>query len=241
MKIVVRAVTKGPGGHDLPETSVTFASGQAVLARAETELRPTVLGLIASGRMRPDSGSVTIDGAADAAQLRRRVALIDAPEVCEPSPGVTVAGVVAEELMFAGRRSHPGAVQRWLDSLGYGSYARRAIGTVAPSVRVRILLELALLRSGVDGVVLTAPDRHGGDPGDWWAIAREIAARGVAVLVIAGDASAAAIGAAGLVERLGQTTSSAADFDDPTVDDTDTIDLPQTGHTVPRSDESNDA
>jgi hypothetical protein len=69
------------------------------------------------------------------------------------------------------------------------------MGQLAPEVRVRALTELALLRDGVDGLILVSPDRHGGDPLDWWRIATDLAARDVAVLAIAGFASAALINA----------------------------------------------
>src|SRR6478735_9799562 len=112
MKVELQKVAKGAA---LPPTSATFETGRATLARAETEQRPTVLGLIASGRMRPDAGTVTIDGTTDYSAMRLRIALIDAPDVSEPAPNVTVAGIVAEELMFAGRRSNPVAALRWLE------------------------------------------------------------------------------------------------------------------------------
>lgn len=192
MKVELRAAAKG---RALPETSLSFESGRAVLACAETEQRPTVLGLLSSGRMRPASGTVEIDGRTDAASLRRRVALVDAPDVSDPDPNVLVAGVVAEELMFAGRRSDPLAARRWLDALGLGDLALTPISTVEPAVRVRILCELAALRPGVDGIVLVSPDRHGGEPSVWWRIAEEFAGRGLAVLVIAGRASQTALAA----------------------------------------------
>lgn len=209
MKIQLSEVAKGPRNAALPPTTVAFESGQATLARAETEQRPSVLGLIASGRMRPDSGTVTIDGRQDYGAIRRRIALIDAPDVCEPAGDVTLAGVVAEELMFAGRLSHPIAVGRTLDSLGMSEWARYAISTVPPAVRIRALSELAVLRPGVEGVVLTSPDRHGGDPAGWWALAEELAERGYAVLAIAGDASAAALAAAA-VSQAGTASQAAA-------------------------------
>ncbi|WP_285115244.1 hypothetical protein [Leifsonia sp. fls2-241-R2A-40a] len=220
MKVVLDHVTKGAA---LPATSASFETGRATLARAETEQRPTVLGLIASGRMRPDGGSVTIDGAADSSAMRRRIALIDAPDVSEPASDVTVGGIVAEELMFAGRPSHPVAVSRCLRELGASDWARHSIGTVPPMVRIRLLAELALLRRGVDALVLVSPDRHGGDPVDWWRFARELAGRDKAVLVVAGDASAAAIAAASLVSRMDETDPNTFD-EDPGRDDTD--DLP---------------
>lgn len=228
MKITLDSVAKGPRDAALPATSVSFETGRATLSRAETEQRPTVLALIASGRMRPDSGTVTIDGRADFGAMRRRIALVDAPDVCEPAPDVTAAGIVAEELMFAGLASHPLAVRRRLAELGAAEYARYAIGTVPPTVRIRLLTELALLRTGVEGVVIVSPDRHGGDPVEWWRFARELAGRGIAVLVVAGDASAAAIAASALVSRQftgDDTETTPQTFDeDPGRDDTD--DLP---------------
>lgn len=191
MKVELREVAKGRRMHALPETSLTFESGRVVLVAAETEQRPTVLGLIASGRMRPDAGSVTIDGRTDASALRLATALVDAPDVSEPEPNVSVAGVVAEELMFAGLASHPIAARRWLEDLGMAEIAGTPIGNVEPEERIRILCELAALRSGVAGLVLTSPDRHGGEPAAWWSIAEDFAGRGLAVLVIAGRASAA--------------------------------------------------
>jgi len=202
VRIELRGVGKGRRGQALAPTSVGFESGRATLARAETEQRPTVLGLLAAGRMRPDSGSVTIDGRADAAAIRRAIALVDAPAVSDPAPDVTVAGVAAEELMFAGIPGGPVSVSRWLDDLGLRDVARVPVADVYPYVRLRLLTELALLRDGVEGLVLVSPDRHGGDPLEWWTLARRLADRGFAVLAIAGDASAAAIGAAAMIARM---------------------------------------
>ncbi|GAA5201020.1 hypothetical protein GCM10025773_20140 [Microbacterium jejuense] len=210
------AVGKGRREHALPVTSTAYASGTATLVVAETEQRPTVLGLIASGRMRPDTGRVELDGKVDASALRRRVALVDAPEVSEPEPNVTLAGVVAEELMFAGRASHPIAVQNWLADNSLAEAASLPVSNVEPADRVRALCELAVLRKGVEGIVLVSPDRHGGEPATWWAIAREFADRGLAVLVIAGQASAPV--ALPVVERAERVETSRADLDnDPTV------------------------
>ncbi|WP_374976318.1 hypothetical protein ACEYYH_00235 [Microbacterium trichothecenolyticum] len=200
MRVVLDAVGKGRREHALPVTSAAFESGRATLVAAETEQRPTVLGLIASGRMRPDTGRVEVDGRADASALRRRIALVDAPEVSEPEPDVTLAGVAAEELMFAGRRSDPVAVRRWLDEQGLGDEASVPVSNVDPAGRVRALCELAVLRTGVEGIVLVSPDRHGGEPAAWWAVAEEVAGRGYAVLVIAGQASQG-VARTSLVER----------------------------------------
>lgn len=201
MRVALDGISKGRRGQALPAMTLSFESGHARFVRAETEQRPTVLGLIASGRMRPDTGRVTIDAAADARAVRRRIALIDAPEVSDPHPGVTVAAVVGEELMFAGAAATPLHAKRWLRELGFDDIAATPIGMVDPAARVRILCELAVLRDGVDGLVLVSPDRHGGRPDGWWRISAEFAERGYAILVIVGGAAAAVI--AGMPETLG--------------------------------------
>ena len=193
MRVELDAVSKGRAGGILPPTSLVLESGRATLATAETEQRPSVLGLIATGRMRPSAGTVTVDGRRSARRVRRASALIDAPDVNDPAPDVTVAGIVAEELMFAGRRSDPLAARRWLDEHGLRPLAATPIGEVSADDRIRMLLELASLRPGVEALVLVSPDRHGGDPVHWWRIARTFADRGLAVLVIAGTAAATAL------------------------------------------------
>lgn len=188
MRIELQGVSKGRQ-LALPETSLVYGDGEARLALAETEQRPTVLGLIASGRMRPDTGRVLIDGAEDNAAIRRRVALVDAPEVCDPNPSVSVYGVVAEELMFAGRGANPLAARTWLSQVGMSDLSRVPIADVSPAERLRLLLELTVMREGVEALVLVSPDRHGGDPVVWWELAEEFSHRGYGVLVIAGAAS----------------------------------------------------
>ncbi|WP_052226929.1 hypothetical protein [Microbacterium mangrovi] len=189
MRVELRGVRKGKDGEVLPPADVAYASGEAVLAVAETEQRPTVLGLIASGRMVPDAGTVAIDGTADGRALRRRVALVDAPPVCDPEPNVTVTGLTVEELMFAGRPSTISAAKRWLAEHGFAELARRPIGELVPRDRIELLMQLTALRPEVEGLVLVSPDRHRGEPAEWWETANRFAADGYAVLVVAGAAA----------------------------------------------------
>lgn len=203
MRVIVNGVSKGASGSALPETSLEMNTGRAVLTVLETEQRPTVLSLIVSGRMKPSTGSVTIDGAGSRRELRKRLAIVDALDVSEPHADVRFAEVVAEELMFAGRMPAPWAVRNWLDEHGMREQERVPMGQLQPEVRIRALAELALLREGVDGLILVSPDRHGGDPLEWWHIASELADRDVAVLAISGFASAALIDAAS-AERAAQ-------------------------------------
>lgn len=216
MRLVATAISKGSGGSALPETSLEMVSRRALLTEMETEQRPTVLSLIVSGRMKPSTGSVTIDGSASRRELRRNIAIVDAPDVSEPHGDVRFADVVAEELMFAGRMPSPWAVRNWLEEHQMSGYARVPMGQLAPETRVRALAELALLRDGVTGLILVSPDRHGGDPFGWWRVATGLAARDVAVLVLAGVASAALIrGAAANAER-GANPASEANSEGPT-------------------------
>lgn len=190
MRVALHDVSKG---RALPTTSLEFHTGAVRYAIAETEQRPTVLGLIASGRMKPATGRVTIDAAADNRMLRRTIALVDAPDVSDPHADITLAGVVGEELMFAGRGATPLHARRWLNDLGFGELASVPIGNIDPAARVRIMCELAILREGTEGIVLVSPDRHGGSPDGWWRIAREFAERGYAMLVIVGGSAAVAL------------------------------------------------
>ncbi|MFS0853371.1 hypothetical protein [Microbacterium sp. 179-I 3D4 NHS] len=213
MRIALSDVSKGRAGQALPSTTLEFHTGEVRYALAETEQRPTVLGLIASGRMRPDTGRVTIDGSADTKRLRRQVALVDAPDVSDPHPDISLAGVVGEELMFAGLGATPLHARRWLSRLGYLELSSVAIGNIDPAVRVRILCELAVLRDGVEAIVLVSPDRHGGSPDGWWRITREFAERGFALLVIVGGSAAVALER---VEELGAVNASGPIPDDAT-------------------------
>lgn len=200
MKIQLDQASKGRGDDALQPVSVTFESGAVTLVRAETEQRPTVLGLLASGRMHPDTGVVRLDGGVNYAEMRERIALVDAPAVSDPPAHVSTVGIVEEELMFAGRTATVAAARRTLDEWGLSRWTRTPIGNVDPTDRIRLLLTLAAMRPGVDAVVLVAPDRHGGDPGGWWEECLVLARRGLAVLVIAGDAAAAAVAGTSVTE-----------------------------------------
>jgi hypothetical protein len=196
MRIDLIDVTAGEGTDALRPTTVGFESGTVTLVATETAQRPTLLALLASGRMTPEHGSVTRDPAVSGDELRASVAVVDAPDISEPASGLRLDGIVQEELMFAGMPSSSKAVLETLDTLGAREFARTPIENVPATVRLHVLAELAAMRDDVDALVLTSPDRHGGEPLEWYPVAQGLAERGYAVLVIAGAASVALLNAA---------------------------------------------
>jgi energy-coupling factor transporter ATP-binding protein EcfA2 len=72
---------------------------------------------------------------------------------------------------------------------------RRRVDALPALVRTTLLAELAATRPGVRFLVLALPDRHGGHPAGWWEAARDLAARGLGVLVLATPSSARDLGA----------------------------------------------
>jgi len=183
--IELRDAAIGTGlAADLPATSLLIEPGTPTVIVAETSERPMLLSLVLGGRLALTSGSVLIDGRPDAAALRARTALVDTPFVAEPTPGITLALVVAEELSFADRPSGGKAVAAWLQGHGLSYLAQVPMRSIPATERVLLLTELALLRKGVSAIVVTSPERHGGDPAAWYPQLEAISARGISVAII---------------------------------------------------------
>ncbi len=158
------------------------------------------LALALAGRMPLRTGRVTLDGIADEAVLRRHVALVDVPEVSAPEDGLAVHHVVAEELAFAGRPSSRGAVMEFLEGHGVAAKAGDPFEELTPTDRVRVLVHAAAERAATRVVVLTNPDRRGGDPHAWWSVLTDLAGQGLTVVVQLGHPT---MGELGLPVRAG--------------------------------------
>ena len=210
IRVTLESAAVGTGvDAALPPVSTRYAPGAPTLFATEGGTRPTVLSLVASGRMGLDAGTVTAAdlgprglGSPDApddhdrpddrpetpltpAELRRRTALIDTPLVAEHPADVSVATVVREELAFATRGATvPASVPTSVT--GY-----RRFGSLSGPERLTLLIELALQRPDVDALVVTSPERHGGEPTAWWRVLCVTAARGIAVLVVTDHATVA--------------------------------------------------
>jgi len=176
-------------GAPVPALTLAITPGTPMVIAVETDERPLMVSMLLGGRIKPDSGSVTIDGATDLSELRHRTALVDTPFVAEPSPGISLAVIVAEEFSFSGRAAKRGAVRDFLASHGLADYARIEVRALPPADRVRVFSELALLRDGVETIIITSPERHGGAPAEWFGYLDSLAERGITVVIVTDAAS----------------------------------------------------
>ncbi|SDC19437.1 hypothetical protein [Actinokineospora iranica] len=179
-----RVAVMGAHGPLLAATSLRVGSGGLAVVAGEPNDGHTAFGLALTGRISPSAGSVS----PDAATLRAHAVLVDSPAVTAPEPNLRTADVVAEELALAGARPRRAAVARVLETHGLSPDAR--FETVPAAARVALLTGLAAARPGVALLVLDTPDRHSGDPGDWWPTALAQAEAGRAVVVLCGTAAA---------------------------------------------------
>jgi ABC-type cobalamin/Fe3+-siderophores transport system ATPase subunit len=188
-----RAGVNGPHGPLLAPTSLRVRDGEITLVTGEPGPGHATLALALAGRIRPSSGTVTLDGRTDPAALRKHVALVDAPGVNEPEDGLRLCDAIAEELMNAGLPANRKAVRDWLQTRNAAEYTNERVDTVPAAVRTRLLIDVAAARPGVQALMIAEPDRHTSDPTTWWPKAVEQAERGLAVVVLCSPASASAL------------------------------------------------
>ncbi|KRC42674.1 hypothetical protein ASE27_01980 [Oerskovia sp. Root918] len=184
----------------LEATTLSVSSGECVLLAGEPGHGHTALALVATGRLAPYTGTVTLvedDGSTttSTAELRRVTAVVDVPGISEPDEALTVGDVVAEELSLAGRRSLPGDAKRWLADHDLLDRRGERIDALHGAVRTALLSSLASERKDVRFVVLTLPDRHSGEPSGWWSVAESLASLGYGVMVECTRSSARDLGA----------------------------------------------
>lgn len=185
MNIVLDAAAIGSGlGAEVPPLTLWAGPGVPTVVRVQTAERPMLVSMMLAGRIAANSGTIRVDDRIDADALRRHTALVDTPVVAEPTPGVGLIGVIAEELTFAGLPAGRRVVRAFLERHELLRFARVPMRALAPNDRVRLLCELALLRPGIRAIILTSPERHGGEPEKWYESLETIAARGITVVVV---------------------------------------------------------
>lgn len=191
MRIQLEATAIGRGlGAVVPPIDLTVGGAIPVAIALETDERPLLVSLLLAGRIKADAGRILIDGRTDLDELRRRTALVDTPVVSEPSAGIALRTVVAEEFSFAGRSPSRRSVRGFLVENGLEEYSGLPIRALPPVERIRLFSELAMLRKDVALLIVTAPERHGGAPTDWYPPLAAIADRGVAVAIVTDFATA---------------------------------------------------
>ncbi|MGO3814794.1 MAG: hypothetical protein ACTJHV_08360, partial [Cellulosimicrobium funkei] len=168
----------------LEPMDLAWSTGECVLVAGEPGHGHTALALVATGRFDPSAGEVRLTPASTpshrsgrpargaAATLRDVTAVVDVPGISEPDDALTVADVVAEGLALAGRRSLPTDVTRWLADHSLTTDRARRLDQVPGVVRTALLAALAAEDPDVRFLVLTLPDRHGGEPSGWWEVAQ---------------------------------------------------------------------
>ena len=164
-------------------TSFTAPPARVTAVAGDPGYGQVALALALVGRMPLASGRVLLDGVEDTPSLQRHVALVDVPEVSAPEDGLAVHHVVAEELAFAGRPSGRRAVAAFLERHGVLAAADAPFESLAPEERVRVLTSAAAERAATRVLVVTNPDRRGGDPRLWWPLLGAHAASGLTVVV----------------------------------------------------------
>ena len=191
MRVQLDGVAIGRGlGAAVPALDLIVDGQVPVAVAVQTDERPLLVSMLLAGRIRPDSGRVLVDGRENADELRRRTALVDTPVVSEPAPGVALKTVVAEEFSFAGLSTSGGAVRAFLADHDLAEYASLPVRALLPADRIRLFSELAVLRNGVDGIIVTSPERHGGEPFQWYGPLAALAERGVTVTIVTDSATA---------------------------------------------------
>ncbi|MDX6262478.1 MAG: hypothetical protein QOH84_4166 [Kribbellaceae bacterium] len=195
MELKAHAISvQGPHAPMLHATSICVSDHQLVLLAGYPGPGHVALALGLSGRLHPNGGDVQLDGDASGRVLRRRVAVVDTPGITEPDDALPVQTIVGEELAIAGRKAGRKAVEAWLAEHGWDAFAGRRFEHLPVGVRTEMLAELTVARPEVKFVILTMPDRLGGDPHEWYAVGEELASRGYGVIITCADASARLLG-----------------------------------------------
>lgn len=191
MRITLDEAAIGHGlGADVPPLSITVADGVPTAIAVEGDEQPLLVSVLLGGRTKNSSGRVLVDGREDPDELRTRTALVDTPWVAEPTAGIALATIVSEEFAYASLPSSGRAVKSFLAKHGLADYAALPIRSMPAADRTRMFSELAALRGGVDALIVTSPERHGGWPHEWFGALTEIAARGLAVAIVTDAATA---------------------------------------------------
>ena len=182
--------TAGPGEPFVDGVAFVAPTGRVTLVPTDPGTSQVALALAVGGRVELAAGSITIGGVPDADLRRLRTRLVDVVDVTAPEEALSVRSVVAEELALAERPASRRDVATFLADRRLEERSRARWGSLPAGLRTRLLLELAVRHRDVRVVVLAGPDRHGGDPREWYRAALELAGRGLTVIVLCSPSTA---------------------------------------------------
>jgi hypothetical protein len=152
----------------VPPTSLQATRGELLLVTGDRQDQRTALALTLSGRMKPDSGTVSWDGQSRIRPLRLASALVDSSGVNEPEQHLSVRDLVTEDLSLIPRRYRGALLSKpWLKVNRFEDISDMWAEQLPPRRRTELLTALALANPRTDLLVLDSPDRHGPDPADW--------------------------------------------------------------------------
>lgn len=174
-------------------TSLRALPGEVTLVAGDPGYGHVALALALGGRVRTE-GAVRLGGSDDPDLRRRHVTLVDVPDVTSPEGAVSVRSAVAEQLALAGRPAGRSATRAFLEGHELQGHAADRFESVSPQQRTVLLMDVAAARVGTKVLVLSAPDRLGGDPEHWWHAAQQAASDGFTVVVQCTHATARHLG-----------------------------------------------
>ncbi|MGP9501523.1 ABC transporter ATP-binding protein [Specibacter sp. AOP5-B1-6] len=188
----------------LPATTVEAQRAQVLLIQADGQERRTALALALTGRMKPTTGSVTLGHDDAMSSLRRRSAIVDAPDVNAPEHHLSVRSLTSEDLALVPLkfrdRTRP---TEWLVKHGFRDILEKWVEELEPARLLHLQLELALANRDVDLVVVDSPDRHTADVSAWLPLLEQTAAGRIGLGPDARtDASSRPLMVVGVVGRL---------------------------------------
>lgn len=183
------------GTHEPFVKDVTFQAraGEVTIVPIDPGDAQTALALALGGRIALRSGSISTGGHSSMRHLQECTRLVDVPDISSPDDAMTLHAVVGEELALADQPSRRGDVRDYLAARSLSDHRRARWDSLPATLRIQVLVDLGARRPGTRVLVITGPDRHGGDTHGWYAAAHEAAALGLTVIVLCAPATAAAL------------------------------------------------
>ncbi len=180
--LTISRLTKTFGGvAALSDVSLSVEPGERVALLGHNGAGKSTLMKIILGLIAPDSGQISVCGAAPGkAQARSQVAYL--PENVAFHSALT--GLEQITLYMRLRNADPAGAMELLDRVGLGAAARRRIGTYSKGMRQRVGLAQALI--GRPGLLVLDEPTSGLDPvsrRDFYELLDALAADGAAILL----------------------------------------------------------